>query len=56
MFDADAEPLLRAVANLRETLELNVELASPAVFILELPGWSDRSQIVISLQETTSPS
>ncbi len=47
MFDADAEPLLRAVADLKETLELNVELASPADFIPELPGWSDRSQFIV---------
>jgi hypothetical protein len=47
MLDADAEPLLRAIAGLKETLELNIELASPADFIPELPGWSDRSQFIV---------
>jgi hypothetical protein len=46
MFDADAEPLLRAVVELKEALEINVELASPADFIPELPGWRDRSRFI----------
>ena len=46
MFDADAEPLLRAIVGLKETLEINVELASPADFIPELPRWQDRSQFI----------
>ena len=47
MFDADAEPLLRAIVGLKEALEINVELASPADFIPELPGWQERSQFII---------
>lgn len=46
MFDAEAEPLLRIIAELKETLEINVELASPADFIPELPGWQNRSQFI----------
>ena len=43
---ADAEHLLRLVPALKEELELNVELAAPADFIPELPGWQDRSQFI----------
>ena len=46
MFDAEAEPLLKAIVELKEALEINVELASPADFIPELPGWRDRSLFV----------
>jgi len=46
MLDADAEPLLRAIVDLKEALELNVELASPADFIPELPGWRERSRFI----------
>jgi hypothetical protein len=42
----ESDRLLRAVASLKETLSLNVELASPADFIPELPGWADRSPFV----------
>jgi len=38
MFDVDAEPLLRAIVGLKEALGINVELASPADFIPELPA------------------
>ena len=36
--DSEAQPLLRVVPRLKEELEINVELASPADFIPELPG------------------
>lgn len=41
-----ADELLRAIQELKERLEVNVELASPADFIPELPGWRDRSPFV----------
>lgn len=44
--DPAADELLRAIQDLKERLELNVELASPADFIPELPGWRDRSPFV----------
>ncbi len=31
---------------LKEQLQINVELASPADFIPELPGWEERSQFI----------
>ncbi len=38
--------LLRALPELKETLQLNVELACPAHFIPELPGWKVRSLFI----------
>jgi hypothetical protein len=42
-FEPEADELLRAVPALKETLGVNIELASPPDFIPELPGWRDRS-------------
>ena len=38
--------LFRALPTLKETLRINVELACPADFIPELPGWQDRSPFI----------
>lgn len=38
--------LLRALPELKEELEMNVELACPAHFIPELPGWQERSLFI----------
>jgi hypothetical protein len=43
----DRDDLLRAIARLKERLQLNVELASPAHFIPELPGWETRSPFIV---------
>ena len=49
--DLDLDPgldaLLREIPAIKEELHVNVELASPAHFIPELPGWRDRSPFVI---------
>jgi hypothetical protein len=37
------DSLYRALPRLKEELRLNVEIASPAHFIPELPGWRERS-------------
>ncbi|MGH7537769.1 MAG: DUF6036 family nucleotidyltransferase [Gemmatimonadales bacterium] len=42
----ELDALLRAIPALKESLELNVELASPADFIPVLPGWEDRSPFI----------
>lgn len=42
----ESDELLRAIPGLKETLEINVELASPEHFIPELPGWSERSLFI----------
>jgi len=39
--------LLRALPDLKEKLHINVELASPADFVPELPGWQDRSLFIV---------
>ena len=41
--EPETDRLLRALAELKERLELNVELAAPDQFIPELPGWRERS-------------
>ena len=38
--------MLRALPRLKETFDINVELASPADFIPMKPGWQDRSPFV----------
>ncbi len=45
--EPDSDPLLRRLARLKETLDLNVELVSPPDFVPELPGWRDRSPFVL---------
>jgi hypothetical protein len=41
--EPDRDEVYRALQALKESLELNIELASPADFIPELPGWKERS-------------
>lgn len=43
--EPESDRLLRALPRLKEQLELNVELAAPADFIPELPGWRERSAL-----------
>lgn len=38
--------VFQEIPRLKETLEINVELASPADFIPEIPGWQDRSPFI----------
>lgn len=42
----ESDRLLRALPGLKETLHMNVELASPAHFIPEVPGWEERSPFI----------
>jgi len=42
----EQDALLRAIPRLKERLQLNVELASPADFIPVAPGWEDRSPFI----------
>jgi hypothetical protein len=39
----DRDDVLRAVQELKESLRINVELASPDLFIPPVPGWESRS-------------
>lgn len=43
----DSDPLLRAIQRLKQSMGINVELASPAHFLPELPGWQDRSRFIV---------
>lgn len=40
------EPLLRAIAMLKDSLDVNVELASPLDFLPAPPGWTERSSFI----------
>lgn len=42
------EHLLRALPRLKESLQINVEFASPDQFIPPVPGWEERSAFVAS--------
>ena len=42
----DADPLLRSITRLKDTLDVNVELAGPLDFLPEPAGWRDRSAFV----------
>jgi len=42
----ESDRLLRALPRLKESLHMNVELASPAHFIPEVPGWEERSPFI----------
>jgi hypothetical protein len=39
--------VLRVIPELKEALQINVELASPAHFIPPLPGWEERSPFIV---------
>jgi hypothetical protein len=49
----ESDALLRAIPRLKETLHLNVELASPDHFIPVPPGWEARSPLVTRLGRVT---
>jgi hypothetical protein len=42
----ETDELLRSLPNLKESLKINVELASPDLFIPALPGWQERSVFI----------
>lgn len=44
--EPERDELFRAIAGIKESLRINVELASPGDFIPELPGWRDRSPFI----------
>lgn len=45
-FEPESDALLRVLPELKERLDVNIELASPPDFIPELPGWRERSPFV----------
>jgi hypothetical protein len=42
----EVNEILRVLPQLKENLEINIELASPDDFIPALPGWEDRSDFI----------
>ncbi len=46
VIEPEDDALLRAVPGLKESLQLNVEFASPAHFLPVPPGWQDRSPFI----------
>ena len=42
----DRDDVLRAIADLKDRLQINVELVAPSHFIPELPGWETRSVFI----------
>jgi hypothetical protein len=44
-FEPDLDELLRELPALKESLGVNIELASPPDFVPELPGWRERSPL-----------
>lgn len=44
--EPERDELFRAIAAIKESLHINVELASPGDFIPELPGWRERSPFI----------
>lgn len=49
--EPDTDEVMRAIADAKNALDINIELASPPDFVPELDGWRDRSPLV--LQEGT---
>jgi hypothetical protein len=43
-FEPDSDAVLRAIAGLKERLQVNIELASPLDFLPPLRGWRERSR------------
>jgi Nucleotidyltransferase of unknown function (DUF6036) len=44
-FEPDNDRLMRTLPALKESIGINIELASPPDFIPELPGWRERSAL-----------
>jgi tetrahydromethanopterin S-methyltransferase subunit F len=45
-FEPEVDEIFRAIPDLKEKLQMNIELAAPSDFIPELPGWRERSQFI----------
>lgn len=43
----EQDSLFRAIPSLKESLSVNIELASPDDFLPELPGWQYRSKFIV---------
>jgi hypothetical protein len=48
-FEPESDELLRSMVPLKESLDLNVELVSPAHFVPALPGWRERCDFALEI-------
>jgi hypothetical protein len=48
-FEPESDELLRSMVRLKETLNVNVEIVSPAHFVPALPGWRDRCEFALQI-------
>lgn len=51
--EPDTDALFRAIPHIKESLSLNVELASPVDFIPVRPGWQDRSPFIVQERQAS---
>ena len=49
--DPEPEGIFEAIAQLKDELELNIELASPDQFVPPVPGWRERSRHILRCGE-----
>jgi len=45
-FEPELDEIFRALREIKESLDLNIELAAPSDFIPLVPGWRDRSSYI----------
>jgi hypothetical protein len=45
-FEPELDEVFRAIPEIKERLQINLELAAPSDFIPEVPGWRDRCRFV----------
>ena len=48
-FEPESDELLKSMVGLKETLNVNVELVSPAHFVPALPGWRERCEFALEV-------
>jgi len=49
--DPEPERFFEAIADLKDSLDINIELASPDLFLPELPGWRERSMFIKRMRD-----
>lgn len=51
--EPESDELLRSMVSLKESLNVNVEIVSPAHFVPPLPGWRERCEFVTQFGKLT---
>src|SRR3989338_1921560 len=52
-FEPDSDEVYRAIRDLKETLSMNIELASAGHFIPSLPGWEERNIFIEKINKVS---